>query len=247
MLIRSISAGSASATAHVTACATIRSYKRSRSGACTAFESHTPGMCLPGCRMTAAATTGPARQPRPTSSTPATCTNPTRRSAFSSVRMAGTRVIAGQVGRVSRVGLVGRKHGGSDLPGPPDLSDPPDRSSRFGGVFHPRGLALQVAQVVQLRPADFGRSRDFHLLDRRRVERKDALDALSERHLAHRERRARAAAVQADYDAFENLNALLVALAHFHVHANGVARLYRRPFGQLRLLHQLNRAHHSLL
>ena len=43
----------------------------------------------PGSSTTAAATTGPARQPRPTSSTPATCTNPRRRSAFSSVRVRG--------------------------------------------------------------------------------------------------------------------------------------------------------------
>src|SRR3954469_12386867 len=41
-----------------------------------------------GCSTTAAATTGPARQPRPTSSQPATYTNPMRRSAFSRVRYA---------------------------------------------------------------------------------------------------------------------------------------------------------------
>ena len=62
----------------------------------TAFESETPEMCFSGCSTTAAATTGPARQPRPTSSTPATCTNPARRSAFSSVRIAGTRVMHGK-------------------------------------------------------------------------------------------------------------------------------------------------------
>jgi hypothetical protein len=45
---------------------------------------------------TAAATTGPARHPRPTSSTPATYANPTRRSAFSRVRIAGIRIRASQ-------------------------------------------------------------------------------------------------------------------------------------------------------
>src|SRR6266404_3075204 len=119
-----------------------------------------------GWRTTAAATTGPARQPRPTSSTPATCTNPTRRSAFSSVRIAGTRVIKLEVQLLTL----------------------------FSGVLHPGGLALQVAQVVKLRAADFRRARHFHLLDRRRMQRKDALHALPERYLPHGERRARTAA-----------------------------------------------------
>src|SRR4051794_30731136 len=167
-----------------------------------------------GCRTTAAATTGPARQPRPTSSQPATCTNPTRRSAFSSVRVAGTL----------------------------DTSD-----LRLRGVLHPRRLALQIAQVVQLGAADLGRARDFDLGNGRRVERKDALDSLAERHLAHGEGRARAAAVHADDHTLEHLDALLVAFAHLDVHLDRVAGLHRRPLGQLRLFDQLNRAHHSLL
>ena len=43
---------------------------------CSAFESASPSMRRSGWRMTAPAMTGPARQPRPTSSTPATATNP---------------------------------------------------------------------------------------------------------------------------------------------------------------------------
>src|SRR5687767_15836784 len=101
-------------------------------------------MCLSGWRTTAAATTGPARQPRPTSSTPATCTNPTRRSVFSSVRMAGTRVI-----------LLG-----------------------FRVVFHPGRLALQIAQIVQLRAPDFRGPHDLDLVNRRRMQREDSLHAL---------------------------------------------------------------------
>src|SRR5215510_10930643 len=149
-------------------------------------------MCLSGCSTTAAATTGPARQPRPTSSTPATCTNPTRRKAFSSVRIAGTRVIGG-----------------------------PSCLLCFRVVLHPRGLALQVAQVVELRAADARRTHHFHLLNRRRVQREDPFDPLPERHLAHREGRAGAAAMQSDDDAFEHLNAFLVALADLDVHAHG--------------------------
>src|SRR4051812_47934674 len=182
--MRSISAGSAPATAQAIACRTMRSYRRSRSGAGTVFESHTPGMWRSGCRTTAAATTGPARQPRPTSSTPATCTNPTRRSAFSSVRIAGTRVIRSAL--------------------------------RLDDVLHARGLAFQVAQVIELGPADLGRARHLDLVNRRRMQRKDPLDALAERHFPHGERRPRAAAVHADDHTLEDLDALFVAFAHFH-------------------------------
>src|SRR5207247_1843111 len=127
-----------------------------------------PWMCRSGSSTTAAATTGPARQPRPTSSQPATYTNPA-----------------------------------------PDLR----------------------------------RARHLDLGDRRRVQREDALDPLAERDLAHREGGARAAAVNADDDALENLDAFLVALAHFHMHADGVARPHRRPLRQLLFFDQLNRAH----
>src|SRR5262245_57503540 len=96
-----------------------------------------------GCRTTAAATTGPARQPRPTSSTPATCTNPMRRSAFSSVRIAGTRTMA------------------------------PRSLLLFRAFFHPGGLALEIAQVVQLGAPHLGRSHHLDLLDGGRVERED--------------------------------------------------------------------------
>jgi hypothetical protein len=67
------------------------------------------------------------------------------------------------------------------------------------------------------------------------------------RHLPDRERGARAPAVHADDDTLEDLDALFIALAHFHVHLDGIARLHRRPIGQLRFFHQVNRAHVSLL
>src|SRR5438093_1014958 len=165
-------------------------------------------MCRVGCSTTAAATTGPARQPRPTSSTPATYTNPMRRSAFSRVRYARTL----------------------------DMK----RLLRFS---HPRGLALQVAQEVQLRAPDLRGADHFDLVDDRRVQRKDALHALAERHFADRERGARPAAVLPDHHALEHLDALLVPLAHLHVHAHGVARLDRRAFGQLAALDGLYGSH----
>src|ERR1041385_69678 len=114
----------------------------------TSFESQTPGICFDGCRTTAAATTGPARQPRPTSSTPATRTNPTRRSAFSRVRIAGTRVKV-ETWNFQLLALL-------------------------RAVLHARCLALQVAQVVQLGAADLGRLRHLDLLNRRRMQGEDA-------------------------------------------------------------------------
>src|SRR5689334_4031837 len=104
--------------------------------------------------MTAAATTGPARHPRPTSSTPATWTIPIRRAAFSTARDARAFVIA-----LPAYGL----------PAPLFL--------------HACGLAAQVAQEVQLRAAHLRAANDFDLVDDRRVQRKDALNALAERHL----------------------------------------------------------------
>ena len=76
MLIRSISSGSIAITAHAVHLAQISSCNRSRAAAVSAFESARPSMRRSGSRITAPAITGPARHPRPTSSTPATHTKP---------------------------------------------------------------------------------------------------------------------------------------------------------------------------
>src|SRR6266850_3066461 len=223
MLMRSISVGSAPATDHATALAVISLYRSARSSAGTAFESARPAMCRSGCSTTAAATTGPARHPRPTSSVPATYTKPTRRSQFSSVLVAATRPPMSSVLTSSFLLLT----------------------FRLLRVFHARGLALQIAQVIQLGAPDLRRPHHLDLGDGRRMQRENALHALAERHLAHRERGARAAAVHADHDALEDLNPFLVAFADLHVHADRVARLHRRPLGQLRFFHQFKCAHVS--
>src|ERR1700730_16701523 len=93
----------------------------------------------------------------------------------------------------------------------------------LGAVLHPRSLAFQFAQVVELRTANLRRPHDLDLLNRRGMQRKDPLDALTERSLPDREGRPRAPAVQANHDPFENLDAFFVALTHLYVHANGVA------------------------
>jgi hypothetical protein len=57
-------------TAIATARARIRSSADSRSAAVIILESRTPGIRVPGRNTTHAATTGPAKGPRPASSTP---------------------------------------------------------------------------------------------------------------------------------------------------------------------------------
>src|SRR5688572_22595033 len=220
MLMVSISPGEASATAQAIARVVICSNSASRSAAGTVFESLSPGMCRSGWRTTAPATTGPARQPRPTSSTPHTRLKPSLRSTFSSVRVADTLVIR-------RSGTV-------------------PAAALLRALAHARGLALQVPQEVELRTAHPGRADHFHFLDDRRVQREYAFHALAERDLAHRKGRPHAASMHPDDDAFEDLNALLVAFAHFHVHFNGISGLHLRPFGHVCLFYDFNRAHGRL-
>src|SRR5438132_456122 len=98
------------------------------------------------------------------------------------------------------------------------------------------GSGASVITARRIASRDARRADDVDLGDRGRVQREDALDALPEGDLADRERRARAAAMQPDDDPLEDLNAFLVALAHLHVHAHGVARLHAGPIRQLRLL-----------
>src|SRR5262245_53519210 len=196
-----------------------------------------------GSSTTAAATTGPARQPRPTSSMPATRWNPKRRKAFSRVRIA-------------RVLTMSKSQ--TQIPKPKSEINPTspnylwiwglgfgiwDLLSLANALFHPCGLTLQIPQEVELRAPHPRRSHDVDLRNRRRVQRKDALHPLTKRDLAHRKAGARAAAVHADNDPFEDLDSFLVALANLHVHADGVAGLHSRSIRQLLLFDQLYRAH----
>src|SRR5688572_30507837 len=228
MLMVSISIGDASATAHAIARLVICSNSASRSAAGTVFESLSPGMCLSGCSTTAPATTGPARHPRPTSTTPHTRLNPSLRRTFSSVRVAATRVIRIVGERSDRARILRTLRG------------------LFCALAHPGRLALAIAQEVQLGPAHFRPAHDFHLLNDRRVQQEDQLDALADRLLAHRKRGAHPDAVHADHDALEHLDTLFVALAHLDVHFHGVSGRHLRPLGHLCLLYDFNRAHGRL-
>src|SRR3954470_1948242 len=85
------------------------------------------------------------------------------------------------------------------------------------------GLAAQLAEVVQLGPADVAAGHDLDPLDDRGVHGEGALDAHAEAHLAHGEGLADAPALTADDDTLEDLDARAVALHHAHVDLHRVA------------------------
>src|SRR3712207_3040122 len=86
------------------------------------------------------------------------------------------------------------------------------------------GLAAQLAEVVQLGATHVTAGQHLDLLDDRGVHREGALDTDAEADLAHGEGLADAAALTADDDALEDLDAGAVALDDAHVHLDGVAR-----------------------
>ena len=126
------------------------------------LESSRPGQDAPGGRITAAATTGPASEPRPASSTPAMRENPRRESSDSTrVRLAQPTQLREECGE--RVGSHVLEDG------------PTSWSVCFSSMR--AALPLRSAQVVQLGAAHGALALHLDLVDDRRVEREDALDA----------------------------------------------------------------------
>src|SRR3954469_23790446 len=80
-------------------------------------------------------------------------------------------------------------------------------SARLALLLDLGGLAAQLAEVVQLRPADVAAGDDLDPLDDRGVHREGALHADAEADLADGESLADAAALTADDDALEDLDA----------------------------------------
>src|SRR5947207_2989351 len=72
------------------------------------------------------------------------------------------------------------------------------------------------------------RATDLLAVDAWRMDGKGALHTHPVRRLADREHLAAAAAAAPDHGSLEDLDALLVALDHAHVHPHGVARLEGR-------------------
>src|ERR1700731_3694188 len=73
-------------------------------------------------------------------------------------------------------------------------------------LLDPGGLAAQVAEVVELGPADPAAGDRLDLVDRRAVHREGPLDADAVAHLAHGEGLAQATALAANHDPLEDLD-----------------------------------------
>src|SRR5687768_6126868 len=199
MLYRSISRAEAAPSAKATARSRILAARRTRSGAVSRFESSTPAIArTSGGMTTAQATTGPARGPRPTSSMPAMSGPFPARSSRSSGLQRAMQLLR-----------------------------------RAAGLWHlhlrlalldARGLAGEVAEIIELRAAHLAAAHDDDVAEHRAVEWEDALDADTVRDLAHGERLADAAAALGDAHALERLEPLLLPFAHAHVHPEGVTR-----------------------
>src|ERR1051326_3331267 len=112
----------------------------------------------------------------------------------------------------------------------PAVSSTATRSSAGLGLFlgEPRAFARSFSQIIQFRAPDFAARHHFDLLDARRVERKDALDAEAVGDLPDGEVGAVSFAGDADHDAFEDLGPLLFSLDDFDVHPDGLARADRK-------------------
>src|SRR6478752_5997778 len=205
MLIRSISRTEAAPMPTASARSRMRFASFSRSGPSSTFESSTPRMARASGGMTTAhATTGPARGPRPTSSTPASSgPRETRSSCSSALQRRGTA--RSEWCGLLRGGRAGLRHGHLGLP-----------------LLDSRRLAGEMAQVVELRAAHAAAPHDLDVGQHGAVEREDALDADAVGDLADREGRAHAGSTLGDAHAFERLNALLLTLLHADVHAQRV-------------------------
>src|SRR5215212_8735521 len=118
-------------------------------------------------RITHAATTGPARHPRPTSSVPAIERKPKSRSRRSTTDISATR--ASSAKREPRTFSSGLRF----LP--------------LALFFDARGFAAEVPEVVELCAADAAMTFNLDLVDRRRIQREHALHTDSARDLANRE------------------------------------------------------------
>src|ERR1700719_3204426 len=111
---------------------------------------------------------------------------------------------------------------------------PPARASDL--FLDPRGLAGQIAQVVELGAAHVAAALDGDLADGRAVGLEHALDALAVRDLAHRERGVESAVAARDHDPLVRLHTLTVAFHHLDLHHHGVAGLEVRDLAGHALL-----------
>src|SRR5690349_10286143 len=92
-------------------------------------------------------------------------------------------------------------------------------------LFDARGLAGQIAEVIQLGASHAAAALHFDFADGRAVGLEHALDAFAVRNLAYGERGVEAAVALRDHHAFVGLGAFAVAFLHLHLHDDSVARV----------------------
>src|SRR5512135_717780 len=181
------------------------------------LESRIPGWEYPGGKMTAAATTGPARGPLPASSTPAGAEYPRPR-AFASKPSNGTALLLGRLrGGGRRFRGIGRA-----LCGPFGRNDDPLLRKPVLLLADARLLPGHLAQVEELRAADIAPLLHLDFFEEGRVDRVGALDADAVRLLADLERGGDGVPVEADHDPLEILDTLLLAFLDPRVDPDGV-------------------------
>src|SRR5579862_3531367 len=117
---------------------------------------------------------------------------------------------------------------------------------RSGRDVEPGRFARQSAQIVEAGAAYAVSREHLQLVDSRRMHRKDSLDADAVRNLANGEGRAVGAAIYFDHDAFEGLDALLLAFDDLDVNANRVADAeFRQVLAQAPLFELLDNGVHG--
>src|ERR1051326_7653115 len=163
-------------------------------------------------RITHAATTGPARQPRPTSSVPAIERKPKSRSRRSIADISATRANSANT-RATRRSFFAALFLALAL------------------FFDARGFAAEIPEVVELCAADAAMTFDLDLIDRRRIEGEHSFDSDSSGDLADGEHLARTTAFARDDETLEDLDALFVAFLDLHVDLDGVAGREVRDVG----------------
>src|ERR1039457_2080313 len=157
--MRSISNGSMAASAQASARSRIRSASVSRRSGASCLLSRRPRIGRSGDRITAPANTGPKSAPRPTSSTPAIRRYPCERASRSYLAWHLTVLDTERFER-ARAALV--------------------------ALAQTCGFAPQAPQVIQFCTANAAGPHHVDVVDYGRVHREDALDAVTEAHLAYR-------------------------------------------------------------
>src|SRR5690242_579885 len=168
----------AAATAQAIARSRILAASTSLRSGSSCLLSFSPRIATSGERITAPATTAPNSDPRPTSSTPAINRYPRARNSCSRAAWHFQR------------GFFAAR----------DISGP---SAALDAFFQAGGLALELAQIVQLRAAHFAGAYEIDVIDQSRIEWENSFHTLSEADLADRYGLSHARVLAGDHGSFE--------------------------------------------